>query len=262
MKKFTYEGGTLYLGDYRDVLASVENIKLIVTSPPYNLGTTGTRKDGYRREGRYDPKSFTGVTIYEDAFPDDTYSMMQAEFLRWAGSRISKKGCIAYNHKNRPQNKVLISPWAWLMPLHNRNEITVQQEIVWDRGSTHNHDKNYFYPQTERIWLIRHPHGNYKLRNKIAYEGESRGLGDVWSLPLNSRSAIETKHQAAFPLRLVQTCLDTLTRKGDLVCDPYSGSGTSFIASVERGRKFVGAEKNPKIFDLACERIKEHFKLN
>jgi len=258
---FTYSGATLYHGDYKDTLNDQDNIKLIVTSPPYNIGSGGQRRDGKRKEGIFDPKSFTGITIYEDSFNDDQFYQSQIEFIRWAISKINKNGCIAYNHKNKSKLKSIQSPWFWLLPLHYNKEIVIQQEVVWDRGSTHNHDKNYFYPQTERIWFLRHPEGNYKLNNKIIRSDFKGGLGDIWKIPVNSYSATMTKHQASFPLELVNNCIDTLTNEEDLVCDPYSGSGTTFIASVEKNRRFIGSEKNFEIFTNACERIKKHFKL-
>jgi DNA modification methylase len=47
------------------------------------------------------------------------------------------------------------------------------------------------------------------------------------------------------------------TQPGDLICDPFMGSGTTGIACVKTHRRFVGIERDPKWFDLACRRISD-----
>lgn len=47
------------------------------------------------------------------------------------------------------------------------------------------------------------------------------------------------------------------TQPGDLICDPFMGSGTTGVAAVRAGRRFVGIELNPTYFDLACKRIED-----
>jgi len=44
---------------------------------------------------------------------------------------------------------------------------------------------------------------------------------------------------------------------GEVVLDPFMGSGTTGVAAVERGRRFIGIESDPHHFELACERIAE-----
>jgi site-specific DNA-methyltransferase (adenine-specific)/modification methylase len=43
--------------------------------------------------------------------------------------------------------------------------------------------------------------------------------------------------------------------KADTILDPFMGSGTTGVAAVQMGRKFIGIEREPKYFDIACERI-------
>jgi site-specific DNA-methyltransferase (adenine-specific) len=60
----------------------------------------------------------------------------------------------------------------------------------------------------------------------------------------------------AKPLSLMQQILHDYTLPGDLVCDPFSGSGTTARACMIEGRRFVGAEKDPATHRLAMERIR------
>jgi site-specific DNA-methyltransferase (adenine-specific) len=63
------------------------------------------------------------------------------------------------------------------------------------------------------------------------------------------------EHPTEKPVPLMMEILGDFTRPGDIVCDPFMGSGTTGVAATQLGRKFVGIEQNPKWFDLACRRI-------
>jgi DNA modification methylase len=59
---------------------------------------------------------------------------------------------------------------------------------------------------------------------------------------------------------MVET-IKTMTEKHDInietILDPFMGSGTTGVAAVQEGRKFIGIEIEPKYFDIACKRIEE-----
>lgn len=67
-------------------------------------------------------------------------------------------------------------------------------------------------------------------------------------------------HPTEKPLRLMKELLADFTNEGDLICDPFMGSGTTGVACAEMGRKFVGIEKNAKYFDIAVQRITDAYK--
>ena len=68
------------------------------------------------------------------------------------------------------------------------------------------------------------------------------------------------EHPTEKPLPLMQEILGDFTRAGQVVCDPFMGSGTTGVACLRMGRKFVGVEKDPKWFDLSCRRIEEAYR--
>ena len=68
-------------------------------------------------------------------------------------------------------------------------------------------------------------------------------------------------HPCQKPLALMTWLLETYSRPGDLVLDPFMGSGTTGVACVRTGRKFIGIEKAPKYFKVACRRIAAEQKL-
>ena len=240
----------LFCGDYKKTLSEIKNVRLIITSPPYNIGSAGKRVDGMRRQGKYDRKSFSGINSYEDNLPEKEYQEQQQEFLLWALKRLKPDGVIAYVHKNRHKDKKLISPYEWILPLVEQGKIKVYEEIVWDRGSTHNHDKGYLYPETERIFILCKPKAKPYFRNYDP-EGVHKGISDVWRIG----RARNSFHDAAFPLLLAERIVMCYSKPRELVMDPHCGSGTSFIAAHSNKRRFIGSELSLKHFKNAVLRI-------
>ena len=64
-------------------------------------------------------------------------------------------------------------------------------------------------------------------------------------------------HPSQKPVELFQYLIMTYTNKGDVVLDNVIGSGTTAIAAYNTGRRWIGIEKYPDIFDMACERIEK-----
>ena len=68
------------------------------------------------------------------------------------------------------------------------------------------------------------------------------------------------EHPTQKPLRLMKWCLGHLPADAQTILDPFMGSGTTGVACVNLGRKFIGVELEPKYFDIACRRIEEAYK--
>ena len=65
----------------------------------------------------------------------------------------------------------------------------------------------------------------------------------------------DVDHPAVFPVQLPTELLMSFTDQGQTVLDQFMGSGTTGVACMNLGRKFIGIEIEPKYFDIACERI-------
>ena len=85
---------------------------------------------------------------------------------------------------------------------------------------------------------------------------------NVWSIQQSrnretfiTKDGREIKHPAVFPKELALRNIMTWTNEGDIVLDPFMGSGTTGIAAVELGRKFIGCELSEDYFDMASARI-------
>lgn len=233
-------------GDYAEVLDDVV-ADLIFTSPPYNIGSKAPREDGLRKKGLYDPKSYGGIRDYPDTLPEQEYQDQQAQFLIWCAEHIQQNGVVVYNHKPR-RKKRLVHPAEWFLRPEVRERLTLIEEVIWDRGSTHNHSDRLMWPHTERLYVFHRTDGTYRFRNTPDLVFRS----DLWKIPLSPRT---NGHACPFALELAGAVVSAWSAKGDLVCDPFAGSGTTAVAARNFGRNFVGAEKLTKYCKLATRRI-------
>jgi site-specific DNA-methyltransferase (adenine-specific) len=115
-----------------------------------------------------------------------------------------------------------------------------------------------------------------KIRDvhKLAYGGQAGGRNDqiinngFTIININGKklkkdvieSPVETtkdnKHPAVYPLYIIQELIKLLTKKGDIVLDPFNGSGTTCIAAKSLKRHYIGIDINPEYVRLAKERVK------
>lgn len=68
------------------------------------------------------------------------------------------------------------------------------------------------------------------------------------------------EHPTEKPVSLMMDLVQDFTRPGEVVCDPFMGSGTTGVACVALGRRFIGIEQDPRWFDLSCRRLEEAYK--
>jgi DNA modification methylase len=67
-------------------------------------------------------------------------------------------------------------------------------------------------------------------------------------------------HPTEKPVSLMQEIVADFTAGGSLIIDPFMGSGTTGVACVKLGRRFIGVEMDPRYFDVSCERISKALK--
>ncbi len=99
--------------------------------------------------------------------------------------------------------------------------------------------------------------GNANLHNgrwDQAFHPLGRNRRTVWEIALGK---FRGAHFAVFPEKLVDLCLKAASVEGDLICDPFTGSGTTGIVAVKNNRNFVGFELVPEYADMARVRIRD-----
>jgi site-specific DNA-methyltransferase (adenine-specific) len=71
----------------------------------------------------------------------------------------------------------------------------------------------------------------------------------------------EGKHPTQKPLGLLKRIIEASTNEGDLILDPFNGSGTTGLASVKLNRRYIGIEIDPNFYTMSKNRIEEYNKL-
>ncbi len=95
------------------------------------------------------------------------------------------------------------------------------------------------------------------------YADEGRALGSVWAdcpamlanSPLPGARFEATGYPTQKPLKLLERLVRALTNEGDLVLDPFHGSGTTLVAAARHGRRFAGSDVSPLAHRITCERL-------
>lgn len=122
------------------------------------------------------------------------------------------------------------------------NKPNCQPESVRDRP-TRSHEYVFLFSKSER----------YAYDHAAVRGPNNRNLRTVWDI--NTQPYREA-HYATFPTALVEPCISLSTRRGDLVLDPFAGSGTTGLAALALGRGFFGIELNPEYVDIASRRLR------
>lgn len=90
------------------------------------------------------------------------------------------------------------------------------------------------------------------VAGNVPWQGKTRNRRDVWTI---APEPSPLPHFAMFPQALVEPCVLAGSRVGDLVLDPFAGTGTVGVVALRHGRRFLGVELNPKHVAMARERI-------
>ncbi len=91
--------------------------------------------------------------------------------------------------------------------------------------------------------------------------GVARLINHYWNgMMRDSEKGIPRVHPTQKPIEVMRWVIEQIPPSASLILDPFMGSGTTGVAAVKLGRKFIGIEIEPKYFDIACKRISEAMK--
>jgi DNA modification methylase len=122
------------------------------------------------------------------------------------------------------------------------NKPNCQPESVKDRP-TRSHEYLFLFSKSE----------HYYYDSESVRGPNDRNLRTVWDI---NTQAYRDAHFATFPEALISPCLALSSRRGDLVLDPFAGSGTSGAVASRMGCRFLGVELNPGYVAIAEKRIR------
>jgi adenine-specific DNA-methyltransferase len=233
-------------------------LNLTVTSPPYNIGKE-----------------------YEKP-------LLLQEYLEWCRQWIAEiyrltksNGAFWLNlgYLGIPDRAKAI-PIPYL--LWDRIPFYLIQEIVWNYGAgvagktffSPRNEKFLWYVKNEREYIfnlddVRDPevkYPNQKKNGKIKVNPLGKNPTDVWQLPKvtsgkDRASKERTPHPAQFPISVIERIIKVSCNEGDIVLDPFLGSGTTAIAALALKRTVIGFELKSEYCEIAAKRIKDFLEL-
>ena len=123
-----------------------------------------------------------------------------------------------------------------------------QPESVKDRP-TRAHEYLFLLSKSEKHY---YDHGSIKEPSKL--KKGLRNRRTIWSINTEPN---QYNHFAMFPETLIEPCIKAGSKPGDIILDPFFGSGTIGVVAIKLNRKYVGIELSSDYVDIACKRIKE-----
>jgi len=233
------EDVVIYHADCRDVLPTLEPVDLVVTSPPYN---NWRNRRTQARKSQYWARTNVVYGEYHDKMEDDEYAAWQVEILDALHDILKGSGTVCYNHKDRIYNFRVLSPLEWIL----KSKLVYRQRVTWDRRGMQSFNNVRFYRCEEDIYILGKGTGQFK------WNTDSAKYMSIWQFPPNRRTG---EHPAPFPLEIPRRCIKSFTGAGDLVLDPFMGSGTTLRAAKDLGRKVIGIEIEERYCEIAAKRM-------
>lgn len=244
----------IYNGDCTDFMSSMpaSSVPLTITSPPYNIGKE-----------------------YEKVMSIDNYLDWSTKWIKRVHTLTCHNGSFWLNLGYvRIEGKAKAIPLPYL--IWDRVPFFMIQEIVWNYGAGVA-GKKFFSPRNEKLlWYvkdekdyifnldaIRDPNVKYpnqKKNGKLKCNPLGKNPSDVWQIAKitsgrNRSSKERTIHPAQFPIELVRRIILASSQVGQIVLDPFLGSGSTAEAAIREGRKVIGFEINEQYAELAAKRI-------
>lgn len=255
---------TIFHADAREMTdrqVGPKSVALVVTSPPYFAG----------KEYEQDLSQGHVPSTYAE------YLEMLEEVFGQCVERLEPGGRIAVNVANlgRKPYRSLSSDVIYI--LQDRLGLLLRGEIIWQKaksaggstawGSFRSPANPVLRDVTERVIVACRGRFDRALNRKsrrelglpslptITKDEFMAATTDVWEIA--SESASRVGHPAPFPVDLPRRLIELYTYQGDLVLDPFMGSGSTAVAAVEARRHYVGFETDADYVALAQNRVAE-----
>ena len=255
---------TLELYEYKDVYIDCtdnltfvkelqdESMKLIVTSPPYNLG-----------------KDYENRTSLED------YTKRQAQVISECVRLLHPQGSICWQVGNYIQRGEVFPLDIILYHIFKDHGLKLRNRIIWHFGHGLHCSKRLSGRYETILWFTKSDDYTFNLDpiripskypNKKYFKGINKGKlscnpngknpSDVWEIPnVKSNHCEKTIHPCQFPVELVERLVLSMTDESDNIFDPYMGVGSTIVAAIKNNRIGFGCDTEKNYVDIAWDRI-------
>jgi len=218
------------------------SIDLVVTSPPYNMNLR-------IRKGLYCSRQIvkeisTKYTEFDDNLPIDEYNKVHTEVLK---ELLRVSDLIFYNIQ------IVTGSKRSIFKMIGEFANNLKDIIIWDKGYGQPALQNQVLNRRTELILVFEK--DYPISRQFRKRGTfKRGtLDDIWKIK-RERSK-EKGHGAVFPQELVAKILENFSKEGDVIYDPFMGTGTTALVARRFNRKFIGSEISEKYIEIANQRI-------
>ena len=240
--------------DNRDFLARLApaSVKLIVTSPPYNIGKSYERRESLA-----------------------SWLAGQRAVIAACVRLLHPQGSLCWQVGNHVADGEIVPLDSLLYPIFKAEGLSLRNRIVWHfehglhcskRLSGRYETINWFTRGDDYTFNLDPIRVPQKYPGKKHFKGPNTGLlsghplgknpGDVWIFPnVKSNHVEKTCHPCQFPVELVERLVLALTDPGDGVLDPYMGVGSAVIAAAKHGRFGIGCDVVPDYVAVARGRL-------
>ncbi len=232
----------IYHGDSRNMKELPdESIHLMITSPPYNVG-----KD------------------YDEDLSLPEYEDLLSKVLQESYRVLVEGGRACVNIANIGR-KPYIPLHAYIIKIAEQCGFFMRGEIIWDKGASAGSSCAWGSWKSASNPVLRDVHEYILIFCKGAFKRypikhDTIGRDDflentksIWKF--NAASAKTFKHAAPFPVELPSRLIDLYSYSGDIVLDPFMGSGTTAEAAIRKERQYIGYEINREYIALSRERL-------
>ena len=224
----------LYHGDCLEILPAIGKVDAVITDPPYSSG--GRQQQGaravYAKAARVSEDTRTDEWFLGDNMGSDTYTRWQRQIAKFCCDSCSF-GSPAYIFTDWRQYTNIVTAWETCL-------WTLRNVVVWDKAKggalgswwRNNHEWVCAFVKGKPRPM---PHGSFF---------------NTWT----GTKPQGGEHPTEKPLKLIEYLVETVP-VGSIITDPFMGSGTTGVACIQLGRKFIGIEINKRYFNIACRRI-------
>lgn len=240
----------LYHGDMADMLAALPtgSVHIAALDPPYFLSNGGTTVQSGERvsvdKGQWD----VSLGVARDHKTHKTYLAQLRRVLKAEGA-----AWISGTHHCLYSIGFALQLGGW----------DILNHVTWEKPNPPpNVGCRCFTHSTEGVIWARPNHANPMLHtfnyDEAKALNEGKQLKDVWrGMAPGAAEKEHGKHPTQKPLWLYERIVELTTQPGDIVLDPFMGSGTTGVAAARLGRYFIGAERDDAHFALAMRRLGE-----